>query len=421
MLTMILGRSSTPLASAIDVEERHHTANSQELTARLQAAAEISQHCQNQYRELHGLLQTLDVHLEEVHVLSARGVAPTQVSQARDVEVAALRQELEESRREREKLATELAERDRALRHVLQERDGLSKLLASRTAELDAAQAFLPGADTITDTHAIGLVQALNYEISQAATVLADSFEGEVRHLPISDELSVALAPSVKIIGKSITKTLSSPGEDHMLSLQIGLQASLVRFSKIEINRWSFGARSSFAATFASIKDAVKDAEPEHIAVRWSALSQKYAQVALDGDIEAEDIATLLAQQWADAVSLAGYCGDLTAADTTTLVESRAGSQLIDVAKLILELNKVFGQKVLRGWMYCIAARSNEVYDPVTMEMDFQGEDDGRQGEKYRVVGTTALGLQRSEGEEDVTLLKSKVAVVRAKTKRASR
>ncbi|VDB95853.1 unnamed protein product [Peniophora sp. CBMAI 1063] len=412
MIGQFLGLGATTTEGA----DAWQFVDNDEMATQLEAAATETVHCQARLEEMHGVLQQMRARLGTMHAMVTRSTGSEaqtcKPSGNRDAEIAALRQELVESRREREKLAHLVGERDRALRHVTQERDSFAKLLASRTAELDAAQAFLPAADSVTDTHAIELVQALNYEISQAATVLVESLDDESRRLPISEKLYVAVCSSVKVVGQPIVDLLGSSSEDPMLSLQIGFQAVLVQMAKLEINCWSHRILTSDASKLDVIKEAMAKKEPEHVAVRWSALSHKYAKEAIDKQFGADELAARLARQWADAVTLAGYNGDLSSREKSKSVTAKVGPQLLEVAKLILQLNVVLGQTVLRGWMYCTGARAGEDYDPFTMEMDFQSEDvEVQDAREYSVIGVTALGLQRSEGAKDVTLLKSKVTV----------
>ncbi|KZV63946.1 hypothetical protein PENSPDRAFT_669357 [Peniophora sp. CONT] len=418
---MSSSRDPTSQSSDMDHVKTETTANDKDTSylKQLQMATVLARRSQKHCADLQALLDQLNDQLPDDDSSSPRIDVPTQqaaeVLHAHDTEMEALRQELAASKQECKRLAGSLIEKERFLHHVAQERDSLSKLLKTRTDELEAAQAYLPAANSFTDTHILGLVHDLNYEILQASTSLADSFEKEVPRLPISEELSAILNPSVRRVGKPIAVLLSTSGDDSRLALHVGLQAFLARISKLEVNRWVFRARAPANVTLNSIMSAVRDDEPDHVAVRWSALTRKYARAAVDDGLDAREIATRLADQWADAVALAGLCSDMDPGEISALIMERAGTQILEVSRHILALNVALGWMVLNGWMSCLTARPGEEYDPAEMEMDYQQEDVGLSEEKFRVIGTTALGLQRIEGAEEVVLLKPRVALERTK------
>lgn len=150
--------------------------------------------------------------------------------------------------------------------------------------------------------------------------------------------------------------------------------------------------------------------------IQWSVLGRIYARASLDEDIEPKEIATRLTDQWADAVALAGFCSELSLGQISDLVAERAGEAIHDVSKLVLELNTLLGQSITQGWLSCVTARPGETYDDNVMNADYQEEAFGSGG-KWRVIGTTALGLQRSEGGQETMLVKPRVAVERGKSR----
>ncbi|VDC07522.1 unnamed protein product [Peniophora sp. CBMAI 1063] len=95
--------------------------------------------------------------------------------------VEELHSELDDSRRENGRMAASMEERERAAQHAYRERDEMAQLLAQRSAELEAAQAFLPRSESVSDSDIVELVEAPDYEIMQAVTIVAESFDGAHR------------------------------------------------------------------------------------------------------------------------------------------------------------------------------------------------------------------------------------------------
>lgn len=231
------------------------TANQDHLKASIEIVLRSQKHCV----ELGGLLEQLKAGLENCDVTNVAKDAPSaSLTDSRDTELAALREELAKTKQQQQALTLTIEERDAALRSLNRERTALSKLLEARSAELDAAQAFLPTPDTVADAHIIELVNGLNYEIANASATLAYSFEKEARRLPLSKDLSAALEPSVKRVGKPIATLLSSRDNPPDLALPMGFQAFLARICKLEIGRWVFRPRAPANAMLNSITTAMR-------------------------------------------------------------------------------------------------------------------------------------------------------------------
>ncbi|KZV77358.1 hypothetical protein PENSPDRAFT_660569 [Peniophora sp. CONT] len=420
----LFGRGEQP-SSQSRQKPTGHELLAEEMETRLQDLSDVAKQCEAKEKELRTLQRSLTHRVGEARALYVQLEASTEEKQpstqdsASDLkeEIAALREDLDSARRENARMSAALADRERACQHAQRERDDMVKLLSQRSAELDAAQAFLPSTESITDTEVIQLLDSLNYEIVQAATSLSDSFEGATKQLqlPPPRELDSVKKSYERRFGRGIARLLLSiDAADPVLCLQLALQGRLTDLASGCVHQWCF-ANSESTVALRRASDALIENEPQHIAVRWSGLARKYVRVSNDSRITAQALAGVLAEHWADVLSSAGFGTEGDVAYRKSLVLARCGKHLEDVAKLILELNDAVGQKVTRGWMRCLLADDGAPFDASTMEADIQETRESKQGEtlKYTVLCTTGLGLEREEtGAPTVVLSKPKVVAV---------
>lgn len=223
----------------------------EEMETRLQDLSDVAQQCDLKQKELRATQRSLVHRLGEARALYAQ-LEASQEERRPDTgedsctlreEVAALRDDLNNARRENARMSAALAERDRVCQHAQRERDEMSTLLSQRSAELEAAQGFLPSTESIADTEVIQMVDALNYEIAQTATTLADSFEGVTRQLqrPPQQEHDSIVKSYERRFGRGVARLLlSAQVADPVLCLQFALQDRLTRLAGACTHQWCF-------------------------------------------------------------------------------------------------------------------------------------------------------------------------------------
>ncbi|KAI0031111.1 hypothetical protein K488DRAFT_71650 [Vararia minispora EC-137] len=261
------------------------------------------------------------------------------------------------------------------------------ELLGRRTVELDVAQTFLPIVETVTDTHIVRLVKELNYEISQAATSLAESYEGipPLHSTHFSPGLSQPTVHRTRIAEVADRLVYLYPN-DAITLLQIVVQALMVDLARAHIHRWRFERSTGLSEIFAILR-----AEDRTDVEEW--LASKFA-----GHI-------------AMAVTSAGHNDGRDLEARGQMVLSQLKRQLGDIVRLILELNEVIGQKVHDGWMEMDCVGLGEIFDPDGMEAAYRSPEDTVVKGRREVLCTTALGLCRKSDTAHVRLLKAMVVL----------
>jgi hypothetical protein len=138
------------------------------------------------------------------------------------------------------KLATEVHQR--CAETARRDQMAAKELLARRTAELEAAQAFMSPIETVTDTHIVELVRELNYEATQLATTLAEFYEGRASKNPSRELLDNIPSTIRRAQIPSIASRLARiHPNDATTNLQIVLQLCLAHLAEINIHSWRFG------------------------------------------------------------------------------------------------------------------------------------------------------------------------------------
>ncbi|KAI0031108.1 hypothetical protein K488DRAFT_87112 [Vararia minispora EC-137] len=225
------------------------------------------------------------------------------------------------------------------------------KLLARRTTELDAAQNFLPVVDAVTDTHVVGLVQDLNYEIVQVASALAETYGDFPRAGPVSCPFNSApsMIRRTRVIEVADILSRLHP-DDTTTNLQIILQAFIVNLAASVISSWRFGEPTGLSEIFLGLRAEGKKTDKSDV--------QRKLTNALAYDI-------------AYAMVFARYEDGPDFGTLKSAVLSQVKRQLNEVVRLVLELNLTIGQRVCDGWMEVDCVAFGKVFDPEEMEVTY--------------------------------------------------
>ncbi|VDB90857.1 unnamed protein product [Peniophora sp. CBMAI 1063] len=333
-----------------------------------------------------------------------------------------LRVERDKSQRlaiQRDDLNIKLSESTNSLESERRLRADAEDLLAKRSAELDATTALLPTTESITDTRIVGLFRDLNYELAQSATTVAEAYEGITRRTRGPPGVQASLKSRLEACGAlPLLKPSSKSTVDPTTALQIGLQAILIDFARTflidDVYQNAQGLKPILAA--------LKNNEQELVASRWSSLAHQYARNTAEGQSQPQQLSRRLADALGEALMVAGYeTGEGASASARgDLVLLKVEDTLLGVARLLLELDVILGEKVSVGWMESIVVPHGESFQKDSMDAAFQGDGPSK---SEKVVCSTALGLRRTVKGESTILLKPMVALsslLRSSTARPS-
>ncbi|KZV77326.1 hypothetical protein PENSPDRAFT_730623 [Peniophora sp. CONT] len=321
--------------------------------------------------------------------------------QARERALSAERERGQDLAQQLEAMRVTLAERDNALEHAQRTQAAAEALLLKRTIELDAAHALLPAAETVTDTQIIDLVGELNFEIAQMATVLSEAYEDVPQSRPRHTTASMSDAlRSLQTCG-AIAILQRKSVVDRTTALQIGLQAALVEYVR------SFMGGSALSGAVSDAKGllaAIKFSEPEGVAVKWSALTHKYARATAQTHVE-QEVATRLADFLGNTLFIAGY--EATSGRKESMM-TNVREQLFGLASLIIKLDVIVGEQIPVGWMEDYVVVPGVPFRDRMMDVAFQDEATSEEGV---VLCSTALGLRRRVEGRETVLVKPMVAL----------
>jgi DNA repair exonuclease SbcCD ATPase subunit len=170
-------------------------------------------------------------------------------------QVAKLQADLEASKHQLQNQHTVLQNQDRALaqcqsnlRFSQSRNEEIDALLKKRTAELEGAQTFLSKADLISDADATWKVQALNTELCQAASFIADEFEafsGNKRSAKKADVVSIDDSTGIDLPSLMIEALKSADHLEDPINLMLALQIVMVQRCKSVIEAWIPGDQAS--------------------------------------------------------------------------------------------------------------------------------------------------------------------------------
>ncbi|KAI0310025.1 hypothetical protein OF83DRAFT_1088657 [Amylostereum chailletii] len=351
------------------------------------------------------------------------------------------RRALEDLQRELKQAKQTISERDREIAHLKREKKDVAELLERRTLELNAALAFFPASETVTDTQAMDFVKELNYEIMQVATALVDSYEPAMRIVPppaIAKPCSRVLQAEGALgdtILQRLTPTRVAKGDANFsIWFQAALQSSIAWIVRWVAVQWHLGPQEKLGI-FDGIWDALHQAGQSHsvllipllsspipeaapVAIKWSTITRKYARQVLDWKRTDQYVTQLIAERIAYVVVFCGYeptAGDRKAA--ATLVLSKVERQVSEVARLAIKFNETIGQKFPSYTVEPLMISAGTSFDPSTMASEFKDGKDGAQDEEKEktscVVCTAELGLRRAVegGNSHQILVKPKVVL----------
>ncbi|KAI0319131.1 hypothetical protein OF83DRAFT_845948 [Amylostereum chailletii] len=302
-------------------------------------------------------------------------------------------------------LEVERRSHDEQVRALTRHNEELAALLERRSTELSAAQALLPSPGNLTDKQVVDMVQELNYELSQTAIVLSESFEDQLQVRPATEVLSESTNNLRRYVGARMVDLLrnSRKGKtklDATTVLQIGFQACLAFCVHHIVSLWCFASEMT-NSDINSIYKSLCRMEKDYVAMKWRNLTKKSAREALDRPSVETELVKIMANVLADAVVVAGFAVPGQGADSTEAdLLSKASQRMEEIARLAMNLNGVVGQDFSPCTMTPYIADCGSPFDPETMLDGFSDVAGGvpNANADRRVLCSTDMGLIRLEG-----------------------
>ncbi|KAL1666599.1 hypothetical protein GGF50DRAFT_50328 [Schizophyllum commune] len=257
----------------------------------------------------------------------------------------------------------------------------MRQLLDARTAELASAQAFMGPADALSERDVANEVEALNEEIFQLSSLLAE----DVQYVAPDEGSANARASVSKRIGGAICGMLIFDDEGVRLNaLQLALQATATRWIQQRVKKWS-----------------CIDKEPA-VARRWEVVTLKSTLASEKKGLNE------LSASLRDAlitVFLVSGCVPREAVVGADMLQT-FGESIDSVVRLFHQLRSDINIGVTSSELRTVVPRPDSQYDSNSME----AEDAGQQHEGGSVGCGLTLGLMRvSDGSKGHTLVKPKV------------
>ncbi|KAF8642881.1 hypothetical protein AX16_009387 [Volvariella volvacea WC 439] len=283
-------------------------------------------------------------------------------------------------------------------------------LLAQRTDEWKAAEAYLGKADKLSGQDVIKAVEELNNEIYQFAARLADPNEFQFKPnnavvaVEEADLKEVVKERVAGVLGAELVAALSAAHNDPFVC-QIAFQSIMCHLCTQFIAAWSTGRLqigSDAGQSIRELYERMRASEEAAISGRWRALTWKYAHEVSS----AEAHLAINLREALIAILVAAGC-TLGAQQVQESFATALSGNVECVVKSAQRLNQALGEGFTSCDYEMTYVSPGEKHNSATMEADTQGKD----GEE--IIATTDLGLVRWEKQgselKDAILVKPKV------------
>jgi len=270
--------------------------------------------------------------------------------------------------------------------------------------------------DPVSDIDAVKLVSALNAEIFQTASLLAESF-GTIKSRALEGIDNRSACGRVhQMFGPRLVELLRTiPHDENPVLLRVAFQACMVVFSDWISAAWHFQMDPA-PQFFGEVYRNVWIAEDQAVSGRWRSLTRQHIQQLLNET--PENIKSRFAVHIADSLADVLLCAGLhnKHSQVGEAVIAMASEKIINVVDIALRLNHMLGEDITSADIETTWVHSQEPFDSMWMEDDY-GDWRGNGHGAVRVLCTTDLGLRRlvkaknDNGWEDKVLVKPKVAL----------
>ncbi|KAJ7578242.1 hypothetical protein C8J56DRAFT_797701 [Mycena floridula] len=306
-------------------------------------------------------------------------------------------------------LKAKCREKDRQLAEKEAQFTETSRLLDSRTKELQGAQTFLATADSISGADVLRMVQSLNDEIFQTAAYIADALNPADKEVDedvmVVDDEKVTLQwmeTAKRCIGEELVSLLVSKRthEDFEALVQNALQSSLGHVCAFQLQHWATDPRPTrlFHETYTRLRAT----ESQAVSGRWRALTRKYAKYHESDTVQISRLLQKFVEAVAAVLHLSGW--KLSIANQ---LKSQIEGKLSAVVQLMLELDKAMGCEVT-SWDFSVSrVKIGTTFSSTTAVDVNQGVNIPA---RSKIIGTADLGLAvQAKGSQRIITLKPKV------------
>ncbi|KXN92815.1 hypothetical protein AN958_05792 [Leucoagaricus sp. SymC.cos] len=254
-------------------------------------------------------------------------------------------------------------------------REGLGRReelkLEQVTKELALAQRFLSTVDTVSEADVVRALEALNEEIFQLTSVVADEIQLEEAE-PLSPDRLETLRSRITALGPVFLDEVRDKHLENSLAIQIGWQAILVHWCSEIIDAWVVG-------------------NGQVVVSCWRAIT-----CSVSGEISSE-VRKQLEDKVVDALSaLPVVCRYISPKQLNKLdkIFRELIGPLLDIC---LKIRKMIGEEITSSDIQSRFIKSGDPYDPKTAELDY--EDGGGDSTKEKggfIACSLSLGLDRT-------------------------
>ena len=303
----------------------------------------------------------------------------------------------------------------RHIRAMEEHLEQTKELLATRSAELSEAQAFLSTTDRLSEMEVLGIVRDLNENIYQVAVHLTEEFE-KLELPPVTNRMSVDPTPDLQPCVPTLVQLVRNRdlvGLTFLLQSCFCSQAAKISSSRSHREESaileSIYQRLSVSGEHRIVLSTLVEfdshtIEGQAISARWRALTHSYHS-------QPPPHSGLLVEQLADILYETGSFPSIQ--HSLEFVEAVALEGIEKMIRLALRLEFAFAIEVTSSDMSLLFDAPDTRFDDAKMANEF--ESDG--GKQDRIAGTIEVGVGKSicegaeKGRRGEVLLKTRVVL----------
>ncbi|KAF5354847.1 hypothetical protein D9756_005588 [Leucocoprinus leucothites] len=338
-----------------------------------------------------------------------RGPAP-------DPELEKLRSDVEQARTNERTLFENVKGLDTDIEKVqqrLNERVNRREELERVTKELAVAQRFLSTADSLSQAEVVRALEALNEEIFQLTSIIADKVQVTERHLQEGDRLDMfrSRVLSVGALGAFLEVVEPKHLEDS-LGIQIGWQAMLVQWCCTVIQAWVVGV-DELSRDLNDMYASVISQNDKAVAGRWRALCYGGSS-----DVSSEARGKLPENVVRALVALPVLCGYISSREIHTDLAKEFEQRIGPLLDKCLKFRKMIGEGITSTDIRPYFVASGQSYDPSIAELEYEDDGDDTGKEKQGIIACSlGMGLYctRTSRGDDGRFVESREPILKPK------
>jgi uncharacterized protein YukE len=270
------------------------------------------------------------------------------------------------------------------------------ELLATRSAELSGAQAFLSTADRLSEMEVLGIVRELNENIYQVAAGLTEGWmKMESSKPPEKVELDLT-SQQRSVVLVQLARNRDLTGLTFLIQLHLCYYATNMTSSWAH-NKDFVLVKELYQRLSASGEYQIIDAkwyatyvctiEGQAVSARWRSLTHTHLSVPPPN-------AEWLADQLARVINETGSFE--SSEQLAKFVQTAALERIEEMIRTTRRLEKVFMVDVTSSDMSLIFHNPDVLFDGAKMINEFGADSAAEPGKPERIAGTTEVGVQKT-------------------------